>query len=144
MTKSRDGNGQFTKGNPGRPKGAKGKKTETLEAVGLDTWRSIQEFITTEGAEKWIEEIRQLDGKEYIQAYTTMLEYFKPKLARTEVQAEVKAETKDATYKPPPMNVIVQGFPKSMREDYPEEYKEYERFKAYCKKNKLDIDSELN
>lgn len=65
-------------GNPnGRPKGAKNKRTLQWEALG--------EAITGECTERFYEEIEKLEGKEYIDAYTKILEYFKPKQNRTDI-----------------------------------------------------------
>jgi len=47
-------------------------------------WNSIGEYLLTNGSEKFLYEIDQLEGKEYAQAFKEILEYFKPKLARTE------------------------------------------------------------
>jgi hypothetical protein len=37
------------------------------------------------GADRYLEFLQQLDGTEYMQRFEAMLEYFKPKLARTEL-----------------------------------------------------------
>jgi len=71
----------FKKGvttNPeGRPKGAKGKKTVQ--------WEVFSEYCLNGGLEKLETEIKSLEGKDYVNAMFQLLEYHKPKLARTEV-----------------------------------------------------------
>lgn len=72
-------NGQFKKGHnlaTGRPKGSKNVKTQQ--------WEGLGDYITRIGADKFLYELQILEGKEYIDMYTKILEYFKPKLARKE------------------------------------------------------------
>lgn len=69
----------------GRAKGAKNKKTVLKEAIGLDGWQGLQTYILTEGAEKMVKEMNGLKGGSYGFAFREMAEYFKPKLARTEI-----------------------------------------------------------
>ena len=47
-------------------------------------WNDIGAYLLANGSEKFIQEIDQLEGKEYASAFKDILEYFKPKLARTE------------------------------------------------------------
>jgi hypothetical protein len=72
----------FKKGDPkpagsGKKKGSKNKKTLQWEALG--------KFITEKGAEKLMKVLEAQDDKEFIKSYGAILEYFKPKLARTEL-----------------------------------------------------------
>lgn len=66
----------------GRPSGTKNKKT--LE------WEALGEAITSKHAERLNIELAKLEGKEFIQSYAQILEYFKPKLQRTELKSENK------------------------------------------------------
>ena len=66
----------------GKPKGTKHLKTQQ--------WEKLGEFIIGEGAEKFIEEIKMLDDVDYINAFTKVLSYFKPQLARTILTDERK------------------------------------------------------
>ena len=77
----RDNGGKFTKGNPGKPMGALSKKTIL--------WNQLGEWFISDGALKFIQEMKKLEGKEFINAYSQMLEYFKPKLSRSEISAEI-------------------------------------------------------
>ena len=77
----RNGGGKFTKGNPGKPKGAISKKTIL--------WNQLGEWFISDGASKFIHEMKNLEGKEFISAYSLMLEYFKPKLSRSEIIADI-------------------------------------------------------
>ena len=61
----------------GRPEGSKGKRTKE--------WESFAEYCLTGGLKKYREEMDKLSGKEYLSAFSTMLEYLAPKLARSEV-----------------------------------------------------------
>ena len=78
----------------GRPKGAKGVKTKA--------WEELGDFFTKEGAENAMkiinyygEIVQKEDGSEdfrnadkFLLHYSNLLEYFKPKLARTETKVE--------------------------------------------------------
>jgi hypothetical protein len=68
---------QFKKGNPGKPMGAKSKKIKAWEALG--------EFFTKAGAERVKEILNKSDDKQFILYYEKLLEYFKPKLNRTDI-----------------------------------------------------------
>lgn len=70
----------FEKGNKqgkGRPKGVKNSKTEE--------WEKFHHFMMTEGLARFSEEVRKLKGPQLIRVMIEMMEYFQPKLQRTEV-----------------------------------------------------------
>ncbi|MGZ5283721.1 MAG: hypothetical protein ACXWEY_15710, partial [Bacteroidia bacterium] len=67
-----------------KPKGAISAKTIF--------WNELSDFVTTGGAEKFKQELMKLEGKEFVQAYSNILEFFKPKLARQEIKAEIEPE----------------------------------------------------
>ena len=71
----------------GREKGSKNVKTKQWELLG--------EFITDSGAKKFVEEVNKLEGVDYINAYSKVLSYFKPQLARTEIKADIGIDKKD-------------------------------------------------
>ena len=72
-------------GNPkGREPGSKSKKTERWEALG--------DFITEDGAERAKEILMDADSKEFLMYYEKFIEYFKPKLSRTEAKVEVEGK----------------------------------------------------
>lgn len=75
-----------------RNKGSKGKKTIIKEKLGIKNWSELQSFIETHGIEKCIVEMSKLKGKEFVTAFTSLTEFVKPKLARTEVLANVKTD----------------------------------------------------
>jgi len=69
--------GQFQKGNPGKPKGAISKKTKA--------WDELGEFFTKEGAQRAAKIMRDADDKKFMVYYERLLEYFQPKLNRTDL-----------------------------------------------------------
>lgn len=64
----------------GKKKGQKHRKTLILN--------SFAESIVSGGMEKFQRELLKLKGKPFIDAYMTLFEYVKPKLARTELTAK--------------------------------------------------------
>lgn len=70
----------------GRPKGCKNKKTEQ--------WELFSSWMMTAGLERFQEEMAKLEGKDFIVTVKDMMEYFQPKLARTEVTGKDGAEFK--------------------------------------------------
>ena len=60
----------------GRPKGSLSAKTQG--------WELLKETITTGLTDKFMAEMDKLDGIQYINAFLTTMEYFKPKLSRSE------------------------------------------------------------
>lgn len=72
----------------GRKKAVKNKKTILKEAIGISGWDRLQQYILTEGSEKMLKEMNSLKGGSYGFAFREMAEYFKPKLARTEITGE--------------------------------------------------------
>jgi hypothetical protein len=67
----------FKKGNSGKPKGAVGEKTKRWEALG--------DMLVTEGAERVKEYLRNSDDDTFLKHYKDLLEYFKPKLNRSDI-----------------------------------------------------------
>lgn len=64
-------------GNPaGKPAGIKDRKTIL--------WDSFVEHSLSGGLSKFQEEMETLEGKEYVHAYLTLLEFMKPKRARVD------------------------------------------------------------
>jgi hypothetical protein len=77
------GPGKGKSNNPsGRPKGIKNKKVQEWEALG--------EAITGELTGKLKEELEKLEGKDYINALASILQYFKPKMAATTIDGKVE------------------------------------------------------
>ena len=58
----------------GRVKGVKNKKTVDFE--------ELKTFLLNEGAEKYVENLKKLKGREYTAEYIKMVEFVKPKLSR--------------------------------------------------------------
>ncbi len=87
----RNEDGTFVKGvsgNPdGKPKGAISEKTRI--------WNEIGEWFRGEGIEAYQEKLmdmKQENPNEFLKRFEAMLEYFQPKLSRTELDASVKQD----------------------------------------------------
>lgn len=61
----------------GRTKGTPNKKTAQ--------WETFVEHCLNGGLKRFQEELNSLEGDKYVESYLKLLEYFKPKLARTEI-----------------------------------------------------------
>ena len=59
------------------------KKTERL--LGLS---ALREYLKTDGAEEVVAEMKKLEGSAKIQAVSSILEYFVPKMSRIETKNE--------------------------------------------------------
>jgi len=77
---------RFKPGNPGKKKGTLNEKTKF--------WNELKDFVTSEGAQRFRDELNKLEGKEYIKAYAMILEFFAPKLQK--IDAKV-SENKSVT-----------------------------------------------
>ena len=81
----RNDKGQFTKGNPGRPKGSTTKNAEVL--------RERISYLLDENYEQILDDLDELKPRERVQAWIQLLEYALPKLARTEMTVDVTKMT---------------------------------------------------
>lgn len=61
----------------GSRKGIKNKKTEQ--------WEAFAAYCMNGGLVKLEQELNKLEGKDYAMAFTNLMEFHKPKLARTEL-----------------------------------------------------------
>lgn len=87
----RDEKGRFTEGNNGKPKGAISEKTKI--------WNEIGEWFAGEGLAKYQSNLMAMMDSSFsnvsaegMKRYETLLEYFKPKLSRAEIKAEVETK----------------------------------------------------
>ena len=62
---------------PGRGKGIKGKKTIQ--------WEVFSAYCLNGGLQKFKKELTALKGREFVESFIKLLEFHKPKLARTEL-----------------------------------------------------------
>ncbi len=79
-----------------KPKGAKNKRTLLRQAIGIDNWSQLQSFIETHGIKRCIQEIQKLSGKDFVNSFTQLTEFVKPKLQRTEQKFDLPTD-KDIT-----------------------------------------------
>jgi hypothetical protein len=73
-----------------------------VNRVKKEEWEFVGKYLMTEGSEKFIEVIKELPPGQFISAYLAALEYFKPKLARKEVDVTSKGERMAALIMLPP------------------------------------------
>jgi len=59
----------------GRPVGSQNERTIM--------WQQLGDYVVTQGAERAMTVLHSMDDEDYLHYYLTMLEYFKPKQART-------------------------------------------------------------
>lgn len=82
---------QFKKGHPGlKPVGAVSAKTKAWDALGT--------FIVQEGAERYMNALKALEDDKYVERFEHVLEYFKPKLARSELTGKDGESLTKITY----------------------------------------------
>jgi hypothetical protein len=68
-----------------KAKGTKHNKTKVLEKVGLSSWEKFGEWLTTKGVEDYMEAMNQLGPRDKIVAFNAIIEYYKPKLTRSQI-----------------------------------------------------------
>ena len=82
--KKRAGNPKLVKGvslNPaGRPKGCINKRTEK--------WHQLCDYLLDEGTERLMNALENLEPKEFVDAYTKILCYIKPKLSSVDANMQ--------------------------------------------------------
>lgn len=88
-------------GNPsGRPKGSS-EKTKM--------WARLGEYITQEGAERYMNILQGMNDDEFIKRFEMILEYFQPKQSR--VEAKVESTHTNITFTPPtPKRQLGEGY----------------------------------
>ncbi len=78
----RNGDGTFGKGNKGKPKGSKGRKTAQREELADSITGEQADHVSNYMAELW--EGGKESKREAAELYLKTVEYFKPKQARVE------------------------------------------------------------
>ena len=61
-------------------------KAELIVEENKNKWDLVSEKMTGEYAERFMQEMDALSGREFIRVYTKMIEYFKPKVTRVEAK----------------------------------------------------------
>ena len=59
---------------------------ELIVEENKNKWDLVREKMTGEYAERFMQEMDTLSGREFIRVYTKMIEYFKPKVIRVEAK----------------------------------------------------------
>ena len=85
----------FAKGEGGKPKGRKNRSTLVKESMGLTGWEKLCSYILNEGAEKYVDEMQKLKGRDFHVAYNALTEFVKPKLTRAEVNLKAQVNLSD-------------------------------------------------
>ena len=68
------------------PKGHKGYKPKGSKSNKTIAWQNLGEFITEQGAERLKKILTESDDATFMKTYIQLIEYFKPKQSRTEVE----------------------------------------------------------
>lgn len=68
------------------PKGHKGYKPKGAISQKSIAWQNLGEFITEGGAERLKRIMLECDDTTFMKAYIQLIEYFKPKQSRTEME----------------------------------------------------------
>ena len=90
----------FQKGQPkiaGRKKGVPNRATRIREKLGIRTWDQMGNFLENEGSKKCSQELLKLEGKDFVNAFASLSEFFKPKLSRTEQAGSITMLNVDLT-----------------------------------------------
>jgi len=76
----------FKPGHKGlKVKGTKHHKTKVLEKVGISKWEEFGQWLTTKGVDDYREAMQELSPRDKIVAFNAIIEYYKPKLTRSQV-----------------------------------------------------------
>jgi hypothetical protein len=54
-----------------------------------EKWDKLRKWVVTEGAEKLIDILQTSEGEKYVRHYSIILEYFKPKLSKTDSSTDL-------------------------------------------------------
>lgn len=82
-----------------KKKGTKHKSTIVKEQLGTN-WERLCEYLVQEGSEKAHKELSKLDKTSFLKYYLQLVEFTKPKLTRTTIDAGDKTELKIVIRKP--------------------------------------------
>lgn len=64
-----------------------GQKSAKVKA-----WEEMGEWFVSKGAGKYLKYIKGLKDKDFADRYENLLEYFKPKLQRSEIKADIESQ----------------------------------------------------
>jgi hypothetical protein len=72
----------------------RGDKNAGTVKLSKDEWENFGQWLVKGGVERLNQELSTLEGKEFVQGFTSVLEYFRPKLARQELTGKDGQEFK--------------------------------------------------
>lgn len=78
-----------------KKKGQIHKSTRLKQALGLQNWEGLKEYIENEGATKLIQEMSKLKGAGFVSAMHAMTEFVKPKLRRVDARVNGNVNLSD-------------------------------------------------
>lgn len=75
---------------PGKPEGVKHQSTRLKETLGPAGWDKFKTYMETDGADKLIEAMSNLKGRDFVWAFSIMAPYVKPQLQRIDANVRGK------------------------------------------------------
>lgn len=75
---------QFVKGQSGNPNG----KPPGVKSRKVVLWEQLSDYLLNSGAERFKKELIKLKGADYIDGYLKVMEFFKPKLSRSQIKVD--------------------------------------------------------
>jgi hypothetical protein len=81
-----------------KPKGTKHHKTKVLEKVGISKWEEFGQWLTTKGVDDYREAMQELSPRDKIVAFNAIIEYYKPKLTRSQVDVNANVVIENISF----------------------------------------------
>jgi hypothetical protein len=85
--------------NPVKKKGQISRATKMKQAMGLENWEGLVQYIEGRGATKLVQEMQKLKGRDFVNAVSALAEYIKPKLSRVDAKVKGSIDFTNATVK---------------------------------------------
>jgi hypothetical protein len=81
-----------------KAKGTKHHKTKVLEKVGISKWEEFGQWLTTKGVDDYREAMQELSPRDKIVAFNAIIEYYKPKLTRSQVDVNANVVIENISF----------------------------------------------